>query len=66
VIRTGDGKLLTLSDEGFLQLAEDTGKEFHTICSAKVCGGSLTNPALSNGRLFLRDDKNIICYQVGE
>jgi len=66
LIRTGDGKLLILSDSGTLRLAEDTGKELKELSNAKVCGGTLTNPSYANGRLYLRDDKNVICYQLGE
>jgi outer membrane protein assembly factor BamB len=64
-IRTGDDKLLILSDNGFLRLVEDNGK-FHEICTAKVCDGTLTNPSLANGRVYVRDDKKVVCYQLAE
>jgi outer membrane protein assembly factor BamB len=66
VIRLGDDKLLILSDKGFLRLVEDDGKEYREICNAKVCGGTLTNPSLANGRVYVRDDKNVTCYQLGD
>jgi outer membrane protein assembly factor BamB len=66
VIRTGDGKLLILSDSGTLRLAEDGDKGYRELCTAKVCGGTLTNPAIAGGRLYVRDDKNVFCYQLGE
>jgi len=65
ILRTGDDKLLILTDGGALRLAEDTGKEYRELCSAKVCGGTFSNPAVANGRLYVRDDKNVICYQLG-
>ncbi len=64
VIRTGDDKLLILSDSGMLRLAEDAGNECHDLCTAKVCGGSLTNPAFAGGLLYVRDDKNVTCFQL--
>jgi outer membrane protein assembly factor BamB len=66
LIRTGDGKLLILTDSGSLRLAEDAGKEYRELCSAKVCEGTMTSPALANGKLYVRDDKKVICYQLGE
>jgi outer membrane protein assembly factor BamB len=66
VIRTGDGKLLVLNDAGTLSLLEITAKEAKELAKAKVCGGTLVTPALAGGRLYVRDDKEVICLQVGE
>jgi outer membrane protein assembly factor BamB len=65
VIRTGDGKLLLLGDNGVLSLLQVDAKGAKELCRAKVCGGTLVNPALANGRLYVRDDKHLICLQVG-
>jgi len=66
IIRTGDGKLLNLSDSGVLTLLDVDAKGAREICRAKVCGGTLVNPCLANGRLYVRDDQELICLQVGE
>jgi hypothetical protein len=66
VIRTGDGKLLVLNDAGLLTLLEVDAKEAKELCKAKVCGGTLVAPALAEGRLFARDDKELICLKLGE
>lgn len=66
LIRTGDGKLLNLSDAGVLTLFDADAKGVREICHAKICGGTLVNPALANGRLYVRDDRELICLQVGE
>jgi outer membrane protein assembly factor BamB len=66
VIRTGDGKLLILNDGGTLSLLEVDGQGAKELCKAKVCGGTLVTPALVNGKLYARDDKELICLQVGE
>jgi len=66
VIRTGDGKLLVLGDAGTLTLLEVNAKEAKELATAKVCGGTLINPALANGRLYVRDGSELICVQVGK
>jgi len=66
VIRTGDNKLLILSDSGHLRLAEDTGTEYRELATSKVCGGTLVNLALANGCVYIRDDKNVIAYRIAE
>ncbi len=63
-IRLGDGKLLILNDSGLLTLLEVSREGAHELCRAKVCGGTLVAPALANGRLFVRDDKELICVQL--
>jgi outer membrane protein assembly factor BamB len=64
VIRTGNGKLLVLDDSGNLTLLDATAGEYKELCKAAVCGGSLTAPALSGGRLYARDDGGIVCVQL--
>jgi outer membrane protein assembly factor BamB len=64
VIRTGDGKLLVLSDAGELSLLEADAKGAKVVARAKVCGGTLVTPALADGRLYVRDDKELICLQL--
>ncbi len=66
VIRTGDGKLLVLNDGGVLTLLEFDAKEVKELARAKVCGGTLVTPALADGRLYVRDDKEIVCLQLAE
>jgi outer membrane protein assembly factor BamB len=63
-LRTGDGKLLVLKDSGTLMLFEVDSKGAKELARAKVCGGTLVAPALSDGRLFVRDDKEVICLQL--
>jgi hypothetical protein len=66
LIRTGDDKVLSLSDSGQLTLLEVEAAGAKELCKAKVCGGTLVNPALAAGRLVVRDDKELICLQLGE
>jgi outer membrane protein assembly factor BamB len=66
LIRTGDNKLLVLNDSGLLTLMEVDASGTKDLASAKVCGGTLVTPAFADGRLVTRDDKELICLQVGE
>jgi len=66
IIRTGDGKLLILDDSGFLKLVDSDPKEYRELCKAKVCGGTLVSPAFAGGRLFARDDKEVVAVQLSE
>lgn len=64
VLRTGDGKLLVLSDAGtlsLLELAADGAKE---LCKMKACGGTLVSPALAGGRLYARDGSELVCIEL--
>ncbi len=65
IIRTGDGKLLVLGDSGTLSLFEVDDKGAKELSRSRVSGGTLVSPALANGRLYVRDDKELICLQLG-
>lgn len=65
VIRTGDGKLLILDDQGNLKLAEADEKGYKELCKAKACGGTMTAPTLAGGRVYVRDDREVVCYDLG-
>jgi outer membrane protein assembly factor BamB len=64
LIRTGNGKLLMLDDSGILILLEPDPKEYRELARSKVCGPTWTHAALANGRLYVRDDKELICLEL--
>lgn len=66
VITTGDGKLLFLDDSGNLTLAEISRAEFKQLSKSPVSRGTLTSPALCDGHVFVRDDKDIICLRLAK
>jgi outer membrane protein assembly factor BamB len=66
VLRTGDDKLLVLNDGGTLTLLEVDEKGARELARAKVCGGTLVAPALADGKLYARDDREVICLQLSE
>lgn len=66
LLRTGDNKLLMLDDSGNLIFLDANPKEYRELARAKVCGEAWAHPALSDGRLYLRDNKELICLQLGK
>src|SRR5262249_2627313 len=66
LLRTGDNKLLMLDDAGNLMLLEPNTKEYRELARSKVCGKTWAHPALVDGRLHVRDEKELLCLQLGE
>lgn len=63
LIATGDEKLLLLDDGGALTLAETAGG-FKQLARAKISGGTFCNPVLADGKFYVRDAKEIQCFQL--
>lgn len=63
LIRTGDNHLLMLDDSGTLRLLQANPKEYRELAQAKVSGGTFALPALSDGRLYVRDDQELRCIE---
>jgi outer membrane protein assembly factor BamB len=66
LMRTGDGKLLMLEDQGDLVMVDPSPKEYRELARSKACGATWSHPALAGGKLYVRDDKEIICLQLGQ
>lgn len=68
MLRTADDKLLLLSDRGKLVLIDPDPKEYKELASADLVKGDQiwAHPALSNGRIYFRDDRNLICLKTPE
>lgn len=65
LLRTGDDKLLMLTDGGELVLLEPNAKEYRELARTTVCGRETwAHPALANGRLYVRDNSELICLQM--
>ena len=56
LLRTADDKLVMLDDHGNLKLLDPSPKEYRELATVKVCKPTWAHPALSNGRLYLRDE----------
>lgn len=60
-----DGKLIVLGDEGTLALVEATPEEYREKSRAQVVEGrTWTMPALSGGRLYVRNLKELVAFDV--
>jgi outer membrane protein assembly factor BamB len=64
LLRTGDDRLLMLDDNGNLVLIHPDPNEYRELARSKVCGLTWAHPALANGKLYLRDDRELICLQL--
>jgi outer membrane protein assembly factor BamB len=59
-----NGNILTLSDGGLLLLVAADPKECRVISKVQVCGQNWCNPAYADGKLYLRDAKELRCVQL--
>ncbi|MDE0299761.1 MAG: PQQ-like beta-propeller repeat protein [Candidatus Poribacteria bacterium] len=60
-----DDHLIILSDRGKLGLAEATPSAYTEVASAEVLSGLCwTVPTLANGRLYARNEKEMVCLEV--
>jgi hypothetical protein len=60
-----DGQLIVLSERGLLVLAEAIPDEYREKASAQVLQGKCwTMPTLVNGKLYLRNQKELICLNM--
>ena len=65
-VTIADGKLIILSEQGELSIAEPSPKEFKVISSAKILSRKCwTVPVLANGRIYARNEKgDLVCIDV--
>jgi outer membrane protein assembly factor BamB len=60
-----DEKLLVLSDRGKLAMIEATPKGYNEFAQAQVIEGkSWTSPTFSDGKIYLRNQKEMACYDL--
>lgn len=62
-----DGKLILLNDTGELILARATAERYVELGRASVLGGEIcwTQPTLSRGRVFVRNQSRAVCIYLG-
>jgi outer membrane protein assembly factor BamB len=64
LLRTGDDKLLLVEEQGSLVLIDANRKAYTELSRTKICGNTWAHPALANGRLYIRDAKELICVEL--
>jgi hypothetical protein len=50
--------------DGELVIVEATAEGFRETARARVLGMTRQAPVIANGRLYLRDDREIVCIDV--
>jgi outer membrane protein assembly factor BamB len=66
LLRTGDNKLLMVEEAGNLVFIDPDPKMYRELARTKICGKTWAHPAVANGRLYIRDDKELICVDLGK
>ena len=62
-----DGHLIILGEGGNLALVKATHTEYKEVAQTQVFTGRCwTLPTLSNGKLYLRNDQELICFDLSE
>jgi hypothetical protein len=61
LIRTGDDKLLMLEEAGDLVLLDPDPAGYRELARAKVCGQTWAHAALADDRLYVRDERDLVC-----
>ena len=64
LMRLADGRFLMHDDTGNIRLFEATRSEFRELAKSRICGPTWAHPALSQGVLYIRDDKELLALQV--
>lgn len=57
-----DDRLLVLTDNGVLRLLEANPLRYVELSQTQVCGLTWSFPALADGRLFIRDNRQLLCF----
>jgi len=62
-----DGHLYVLGEDGIVGLVEPSPEGYREISRFEISKGSYptwSQPVIANGRLYLRDQDNLFCYNV--
>jgi outer membrane protein assembly factor BamB len=58
------GRILVLGDNGWLVLFEADPLAFRPVGRLALCGPNWCSPAYADGRLYLRDEKELLCVAL--
>lgn len=58
------GRILMLNDTGELILFAADPSAYRELARLQVCGKTWCNPAYARGRLYVRDDKELVCAEL--
>jgi outer membrane protein assembly factor BamB len=60
-----DGKLFATTMAGELVVIDATPDEYRELGRKKVVGSTRQAPSLADGRLYVRDGRQVVCFDVG-
>jgi outer membrane protein assembly factor BamB len=66
LLRTGNDRILMMEENGTLVLIEPDPKAYRELARSKVCGHAWAHPAISAGKLYVRDEKELVCVRLAE
>jgi outer membrane protein assembly factor BamB len=64
LLKMGDGKLLMHQDSGELLLLAPNNSKFEPLAKTKICGSTWAHPAIADGKIYVRDDHDLICLSL--
>lgn len=62
----GDGKVYFLNEKGLCSVIDAKARECDILFTNDLGGETLGTPAISNGRIFIRSDKDQLLYAIGK
>lgn len=66
LLRLADGDLLMQDDStGDLRLLAANAKEYQELARSKACGATWAHPAIADGKIYVRDAKELVCLSLG-
>jgi outer membrane protein assembly factor BamB len=66
-ILPADGKLIILGEKSQLALAEISPEAYKEISRAElITGKTWTIPTIANGKMYVRNEKEIVCVDLKE
>ncbi len=64
LLRTGNDQLLMLEEAGNLVLLDPSPQGYREMSRSPICGETWAHPAVADGRLYVRDGKELLCVQL--
>ena len=64
LLRLENNRLLTVNDDGQAVLLEVSAAQIQERGRFQACAGVFPQPAIADGRLYLRDHKTLFCYDL--
>lgn len=64
LLRLGDGNMILVDDFGKLCLFRPNREKFEELASTQLCGATWAHPALADGVLVIRDEKELLAVKL--